>query len=94
MAAGCFASALTSSQIVAAMVSYALGLGMFLLGLRNLAAAPTGWALKVYSHIAMLDHMEQFARGVVDSRVLVYYLSLTVLFLFLTCKVMETRRWR
>jgi ABC-2 type transport system permease protein len=38
--------------------------------------------------------LEQFARGVVDTRVLVYYLSLTILFLFLTCKVVEGRRWR
>jgi hypothetical protein len=38
--------------------------------------------------------MEQFARGVVDSRALVYHLSLTFLFLFLTWKVVESRRWR
>jgi ABC-2 type transport system permease protein len=94
MAMGCFASALTGSQIVAAMISYALGLTLFLLSLRNLAAAPKGWAVKIYGHMAMIEHLEQFARGVVETQVLVYYLSLTVLFLFLTCKVIETRRWK
>ena len=95
MSMGCFASALTRSQVVAAILSYALGLSLFLLSLRALAVAPAaGWAVKVYSHIAMTQHMEQFARGVIDTRVLVYYASLTLFFLFLTCKVVESRRWR
>jgi ABC-2 type transport system permease protein len=95
MSLGCFASALTRSQTVAAMISYALGLGLFLLSLRALVTVPpTAWAAKAYSYIAMTQHLEQFARGVVDTRVLVYYLSLTILFLFLTCKVVEGRRWR
>lgn len=94
MAAGCFASALTRSQVIAAIMSYGLGLSLFLLSLRALAEAPAGWSVKIYSHIAMTEHLEQFARGVIDTRALVYYASLTVLFLFLTWKVVESRRWR
>jgi ABC-2 type transport system permease protein len=95
MSMGCFASVLTRSQVVAAMLSYALGLSLFLLSLRALAAAtPTDWTVKIYSHIAMTQHLEQFARGLVDTRALVYYPSLTCLFLFLTWKVVESRRWR
>lgn len=94
LALGCFASALTGSQMVAAILSYGFGLSLFLLGLRALAPAPAGWAVKIYSHIGMIDHLEQFARGVVDTRALVYYFSLTVLFLFLTWKVVESRRWK
>jgi ABC-2 type transport system permease protein len=95
MALGCFASSLTRSQTVAAMISYALGLGLFLLSLRALVAVPANvWSAKVYSHIAMTQHLEQFARGVVETKVVVYYLSLTLFFLFLTSKVVETRRWR
>lgn len=93
MALGCFASSLTRSQTVASMISYALGLTLFLLSLRALVVAPpSGWEVKVYSHIAMTQHMEQFARGAIDIGVLVYYLSLVVLFLFLTWKVLESRR--
>jgi ABC-2 type transport system permease protein len=95
MALGCFASALTRSQTVAAILSYALGLSLFLVSLRALVAAPpAGWAVKVYSHVAMTQHLEQFARGVVDTQALIYYLSLTILFLFLTCKAVEARRWK
>ncbi|MFO1501605.1 MAG: ABC transporter permease subunit [Verrucomicrobiota bacterium] len=94
MSLGCFASALTRSQTVAAMVSYALGLTLFLVSLRALVALPAGWQVKFYDHIAMTQHLERFARGAIDSGVLAYYLSLTVLFLFLAWKVVESRRWR
>lgn len=95
MALGCFASSLTRSQTVAAMVSYALGLSLFLLSLRALASSPVvSWHVNVYSHIAMTQHLEQFARGAVETRVIAYYLSLIVFFLFLTWKVVESRRWR
>ena len=95
MALGCFASSVTRNQTVAAMISYALGLGLFLASLRALVnVTPTAWTGRLYSHIAMTQHLEQFARGVVDVRVLVYYLSLTLFFLFLTCKVVESRRWK
>jgi ABC-2 type transport system permease protein len=95
MAIGCFASSLTRSQIIAAMVSYGLGLAIFLLSLRSLMAAPqSGWIGEVFKHISMTEHMEQFARGIVDTRFVVLYLSMTCLFLFLTWKVVESRRWR
>jgi ABC-2 type transport system permease protein len=38
--------------------------------------------------------MEDFARGFVDTRPIVFYLSLTLFFLFLTLKVVESRRWK
>ena len=38
--------------------------------------------------------MEDFARGFVDTRHVVFYVSLTVFFLFLTLKVVESRRWK
>jgi ABC-2 type transport system permease protein len=95
MALGCFASALTNNQIVAAMLSYALGLALFVLSLRALLPVPGGgWAMKLFEHISMSEHMEDFARGVIDTRPITFYLSLTVLFLFLTLKVVESRRWR
>jgi ABC-2 type transport system permease protein len=94
MSLGCFASALTRSQMVAAMVSYGLGIALFVLSLRALTAAPLpGWPAKVFSYISMTEHMEQFARGVVDTRPLIYYCTMTVFFLFLTVKVVESRRW-
>lgn len=95
MSLGVFASALTRSQMIAAMISYGLGLALFLLSLRNLMPAPAGgWETKIFAYIAMTEHMQEFARGVVDTRYVAFYVSLTVAFLFLTWKVVESRRWK
>lgn len=92
---GCFSSALTRSQLIAAAVSYGLGLTLFLLSLRSLVPIPAkGWESDVFTHISMGEHMHEFARGVVETSNVVYYLSLTLLFLFLTHKVVESRRWK
>ena len=95
MSIGCFASALTRSQIIAAMNSFVIGLGLFVLSLRKLVPAPSAdWAAKVFSYISLSEHMEDFVRGFVDTRHIVFYLSLTVVFLFLTLKAVESRRWK
>ncbi len=95
MSIGCFASALTRSQIIAAMNSFVIGLGLFVLSLRSLVPAPsTDWAAKVISYMSLSEHMEDFARGFVDTRPIVFYLSLTLVFLFLTLKAVESRRWK
>jgi ABC-2 type transport system permease protein len=95
VALGCFASALTRSQIIAAMISFALGISLFLLSFISLTfATQTGWKAQVFAQVGLIEQMQDFARGVVDTRPLVYYLSLTGLFLFLTFKVVESRRWK
>lgn len=94
MSLGCFASSLTKSQIVAAMISFTVGYTLFLLSWLsgNLQLAP-GWQASLVSYVALFDHMNDFARGMVDSRHVVFYVSATFLFLFLTLRVVESRRW-
>ena len=95
MSLGCLASALTRSQIIAAMVSVAAGLSLFLVSYISMAfTARTGWKAEIFAHLGLIEHMRDFARGVVDTRPLVFYLSFTLLFLFLTLKVVESRRWK
>jgi len=92
---GCFASALTRSQIIAAVVSFAAGFSLFLFSfLAKGLAGETGWTGQALAHLNMTDHMQDFARGVVDTRPVVLYLSLTAVFLFLTFKALESRRWK
>lgn len=95
VALGCLASALTRSQVLAAMVALALGLTCFMLSfLRGpLGEAQGPWGV-VANHISLLTHMEDFVRGVVDTRWVVFYLGLAAWVLFLTVKVVESRRWR
>lgn len=92
---GCFTSALTRSQLIAAAMSYGVGLTLFLLSLHSLVPTrPMGWHREVFEHISTIEHMNDFARGVLDTRPIVYYLSLTTFFVFLTYKAVEARRWK
>ncbi len=95
MAAGCFASALTRNQIVAAMVSFAIGLAFFLAGfMGGPLDTEGGWAARVLNCVSVINQMKDFARGVVDTRSIVFCLTTCLFFLFLTCRVLESRRWR
>jgi ABC-2 type transport system permease protein len=95
MSLGCFASALTRSQVIAAMVSFVLGISFFLLSFISIAfASQTGWQAQLFAHVGFVEQMQDFARGVIDSRPVICYLSFTLFFLFLTLKVVESRRWR
>ena len=95
MSLGCFASALTRSQIIAAMLSFAFGIALFLLSFLSLIIPPhPGWQTAFLDQISLVVHMQEFVRGVLDTRYIVFYLSLTIFFLFLTWKVVESRRWK
>ncbi len=92
---GCFASALTRTQTVAASVAFVLGVSLF--GLAFLAEhvpAPVREPTRLLAYFALFQQMRDFARGVVDTRTVAAYLSLTLWFLFLTLRAVETRRWR
>ncbi len=92
---GCLASSLTRSQIIAAMNTFAFGLGLFLLSYIGVIVPPKpGWQSAFFEHISMIDHMRDFTRGIVDTRHVAYYVSLTALFLFFTLKSVESRRWK
>jgi gliding motility-associated transport system permease protein len=95
MSMGCFASSITRSQIIAAMVTLTLGVTLFLLSfLASHLDAVTTWQTRALSHLALFDQMNDFARGLIDTRYVVFYVSMTVLFIFLTLRVVESRRWK
>jgi ABC-2 type transport system permease protein len=98
LAIGCLTSSLTRSQVTAAMMS--LAVGVILLIVAYLAYAQvipvTGqWqAESVLYYFNLFKQMEDFTRGVVDTRTVIFYTSLTFFFLFLTLRVVESRRWK
>ncbi|MFM7818318.1 MAG: ABC transporter permease [Verrucomicrobiota bacterium] len=95
MALGCFASSMTRSQIIAAMVSFLLGIGLWIVSLRPVSTnvGDGRWA-RLLDEMSLLRHMDDFARGILDSRHIVFHLTMTLLFLFLTQRVVESRRWK
>ena len=92
---GCCASAMTRSQVIAAMLSLVFGASVFLLGyLASQLPAQADWQTRVLSCFDLFEQMHNFARGVVDTRPVVLLVSLTLFFLFLTLRVVESRRWK
>jgi len=95
VAMGVFASAITKSQIISAMVSLVAGFALFMCSFLSAAFPSHTDAIgHLVSYLGPMEHMRGFAQGVVDSRPVVFYVSLTALFLFLTWKVVESRRWK
>lgn len=93
LAVGTFASAMTRSQLVAAMVSVALVFLLFLLGLFE--ELITNQAVKQsLGYLNLWSHIEELAKGIVDTRRLVYYLSASLFFLFLASRALEDKKWR
>ncbi len=90
LAIGTFASAVTKNQILAAILAFAMLIPVFSVGLFESGADPARQSLIGYLNI--WDHMDEFARGVVDTRRLVYYLSGTVLFLLLAGTVLASKK--
>lgn len=91
LAIGSFMSALTDSQIVAAISTYAVLIITVFLG--NIAGAVPGTMKSVLLWLSPTERFLDFAMGILDPAALIYYISLTALFLFLTVTVTERRRF-
>jgi ABC-2 type transport system permease protein len=92
---GCFASAISRSQMAAAMISFVLGVTLFSLGfLAEALPATAQWQSQALSYFGLFEQMHDFARGVVDTRTVVFYVTATFFFLFLTLRVVESQRWK
>lgn len=93
LAVGMFATSVSRNQIVAAILSFALLMLLFCFGL--LANLVNGEVLKkAFGFLDLWSHMDDFAKGIVDTRRLVYYLSGTAFFLFLSARALAANKWR
>ncbi len=95
MAIGCFSSSITRSQIVAGMISFTLGMGIFMLSYKALYIMPdTGPMLQLLTKLSLADYMNDSSRAILDTRPLIFIGSLTFFFLFATYHILQWRRWR
>ena len=91
LSVGIFASTLTKNQIIAAILTFALLIVIFSAGLlENLATDPA--RREMLGYFNLWEHMDEFTKGVVDTRRLVYCLSGTAVFLFLTVVSVSTKK--
>lgn len=92
IAVGILVSSLTENQIVAAVSTFGILLFFWVI---SWAADSAGGALgRVISHLSITEHFDSFARGVLDTKDVIYYLNLAILSLFLTLRSLESKRWR
>lgn len=90
---GLFASSTTNNQIIAYLVALFIGL-FFQLIFDVVAAGFTGTIGSVLNYLSIQTHFQSLARGVVDSRDLVYYFSIIFLGLMLSQTMMNRRNWQ
>ena len=68
---------------------------MFILAfLTQVAPAAVQWQTQVLLYFNLFKQMNDFTRGVMDTRTVIFYVSLTFFFLFLTLRTVESRRWK
>jgi ABC-2 type transport system permease protein len=91
LAVGVLASSLTQNQVVAALVSVAILLGLWLIGAFSGSARPP--VSDVLSYLSIITHYGDFSRGLIDTRDIVYYLCVIAVSLFISVRALETRRW-
>jgi ABC-2 type transport system permease protein len=92
---GCFASVLTKNQIIAAVISLVMILVLLFAGLLQYVMLDVSGTLRdVFGYFSAIDHMENFSKGIIDSRPIVWYLTMTTLMLVLTYQVFQSRKWK
>ena len=91
MAVGLLMSALARSQIVAAMLTFLVLGGLFIVGLGSYASTDDTMRA-VFEYVGLWSQMAAFAKGIVDTRHLVFDFSLAGVALFLTVRVLQTNR--
>ena len=92
LAVGLLASTLTSNQIVAAAVAMGILLVLYFAEAASGSLGTT--ASNIIGQVGIKSHFDDFERGVIDTRHVVYFICFIAFFLFLTIRALEIRRWR
>ena len=92
LAVGLLTSTMSSNQIVSAVVAMGILLAMFFAD--RAFGAVGGIAGEIIGEMGLRGHFDDFARGVIDTTNIVYFLSVIAFFLFLSIRTLESRRWR
>jgi ABC-2 type transport system permease protein len=92
VAIGVMASSLTRNQIVAFILAFGISFALFIFG--QIVHYAPDWLAPVLSFLSMGNHFESLSRGVVDSRDVVFYLSVMVVSLVIATASLESRKWK
>jgi len=89
---GLFISSLTRNQIVAGMITFSVFLLLWVINWVSTFVGPT--LQTVLNALSITEHFDDFAKGIIDTKHVVYYLSFIGMGLFLTMKSVDSERWR
>jgi len=92
ISAGLLISSLTKNQIVAGMITFAVFLMLWVINWIGESSGPT--TREIVSYLSITEHFDDFARGIIDTKHVIYYLSFITFGLFLTAKSVDSERWR
>ena len=91
LALGSFISSLTENQLIAAVLTFAAFLMVWVIDIGRNAPGTAGGVLQ---YLSVIHHYDDFTRGIIDTSSLIYYGSFIFLFLFLTIRSVDSMRWR
>ena len=95
LAIGCLASVVTKNQIVAAIISFSTITLLFFLGLVQFILLDVSSGMRdALGYFSAIEHMGTYSRGIIDTRPIVLYLSMTAFVLTLTYQAFQSRKWR
>lgn len=92
LAVGLFASALTENQVIAAALGFGSILFLFILGW--MGGQTSGWLKTLLDQVAIMNHFQDMAKGLINLKDISYFTLFTVLMLFGTLRVLESKKWR
>jgi ABC-2 type transport system permease protein len=89
---GLLISSLTKNQIVAGMITFGVFLLLWVINWVGSFTGPT--TQQVLDYLSITNHLDDFTRGIIDTKHLIYYLSFIAFGLFLTARSVDTERWK
>ncbi len=94
LAIGLFASTLTENQIIAFIVGIVMCFVLLIIGEDIVLFKAPNWLVPIFSYLGLGAHFSSIGRGIIDSRDLIYYLSVIGFSLYLSVLSVESRKWR
>jgi len=92
VAVGLFISSMTRNQIIAGFTTFGVFLMLWVIEWGGAFGGPRAKA--IYEYLSITNHFDDFTKGVIDTRHLVYYLTFIAFGLFLTVRSVDSERWR
>ncbi|MDR0310638.1 MAG: ABC transporter permease [Acidobacteriota bacterium] len=92
LALGLFISTLTENQIIAVVISFGASLTLLLVSV--FSASATGALRDAINYLSIVNHLDDFIKGVIDTSHIIYYVTFAFVWLFLAYRSLESMRWR